>query len=415
MYFEFWLCIFVANKLHMQNSFSDFDFSGKIALMRVDFNVPLDEKKNITDATRIQAAKDSINTVLQSGGKVVLLTHFGRPKGKKSEEFSLQSLVPQLEEILGHSINFLEDPTSVNARKWIEDFPEKSLILCENIRFYPGEESGDDSFATQLAKLGDVYINDAFGTAHRRHASTAVLAEKFSKTKFFGLLMEKELHAIEKVLKEGKHPITAVIGGAKVSSKITVIENILPAIDHLIIGGGMAFTFIRANGGMVGKSMVEEDKIELAVDLMRKCETYNVKLHLPVDVIAASEFNNASETSEEDIMKIPFDKMGLDVGPKSRALFHDVILDSKTILWNGPLGVFEMPTFAKGTVALGDAIAEATALGAFSLVGGGDSVSFVKQFGYEDKVSYVSTGGGAMLESLEGKELPGVAAITAKN
>lgn len=285
------------------------------------------------------------------------------------------------------------------------------VLLLENLRFYNEEEEGDKEFAEKLSKYADAYVNDAFGTAHREHASTAVIAQYFPSTKFFGLLMAKELEAIDKVLRSGEKPVTAIIGGSKVSSKITIIENMLPAVDNLIIGGGMAFTFIKALGGAIGTSIVEEDKMDLALEILEKAKAQNVKVLLPVDVVAADEFNNDAQRKEVDIFDIPEGWMGLDVGSKTNALFHDAILNSRTILWNGPVGVFEMPNFAAGTIALGDSIAEATKLGAFSLVGGGDSVAFVKQNGYEDKVSYVSTGGGAMLESLEGLELPGVAAI----
>lgn len=285
------------------------------------------------------------------------------------------------------------------------------VILLENLRFYNEEEEGDKEFAEKLSKYADAYVNDAFGTAHRAHASTAVIAQYFPSTKFFGLLMAKELEAIDKVLGSGEKPVTAIIGGSKVSSKITIIENMLPAVDNLIIGGGMAFTFIKALGGAIGTSIVEEDKMDLALEILEKAKAQNVKVLLPVDVVAADEFNNDAQRKEVDIFDIPEGWMGLDAGSKTNALFHDAILNSRTILWNGPVGVFEMPNFAAGTIALGDSIAEATKLGAFSLVGGGDSVAFVKQNGYENKVSYVSTGGGAMLESLEGLELPGVAAI----
>jgi phosphoglycerate kinase len=283
--------------------------------------------------------------------------------------------------------------------------------LLENLRFHNEEEKGDEGFAEQLSKLGDAYVNDAFGTAHRAHASTAVIAKFFPSTKFFGLLMANELKAIDKVLKSGERPVTAILGGSKVSTKITIIENILPAVDNLIIGGGMAFTFIKALGGKIGNSLVEEDKLPLAIEILGKAKVHNVKVYLPSDTIIAESFSNDADRKEVDIYAIPEGWMGLDAGPKSRDQFNDVLLNSRTILWNGPIGVFEMSNFAAGTIALGDSIAEATKLGAFSLVGGGDSVAFVKQFGYADKVSYVSTGGGAMLESLEGLELPGVAAI----
>ena len=292
-----------------------------------------------------------------------------------------------------------------------KDLKPGEILLLENLRFYNEEEEGNKDFAEKISKYGDVYVNDAFGTAHREHASTAVIAQYFPNTKFFGLLMAKELEAIDKVLHSGEKPVTAILGGSKVSTKITIIENILPAVDNLIIGGGMSFTFIKALGGKIGNSLVEEDKMQLALEILEKAKAQNVKVYLPTDTVAADDFNNDAKREVVDIYEIPEGWMGLDAGPKSREIFHDVIMNSKTILWNGPVGVFEMPNFAEGTISVGDSIAEATKAGAFSLVGGGDSVAFVKQNNYADKVSYVSTGGGAMLESLEGLELPGVAAI----
>ncbi|MCZ2085408.1 MAG: phosphoglycerate kinase, partial [Flavobacteriales bacterium] len=335
----------------------------------------------------------------------------GRPKGKVSEEFSLKNILPEIEKVLGKSIKFCSDCIGTEAKRMSAELRPGEILLLENVRFHNEEENGNADFAKQLADLGDAYVNDAFGTAHRAHASTAVIAQYFPSTKFFGLLMAKELEAIDKVLKSGEKPITAILGGSKVSSKITIIENMLPAIDNLIIGGGMAFTFIRALGGEIGNSLVEVDKQTLALEILEKAKSQNVAVYLPVDSVIANDFNNDAEQKEVDIYEIPNGWMGLDAGVRSRKIFHDVIMNSRTILWNGPIGVFEMSNFAAGTVALGDSIAEATKLGAFSLVGGGDSVAFVKQFGYDDKVSYVSTGGGAMLESLEGMELPGVKAI----
>lgn len=388
-----------------------FDFSGKKALVRVDFNVPQDENLKVTDNTRITAVKPTIEKILSDGGSVILMTHLGRPKGEKNDKYSLKHILPEIEKILGKSVKFAEDCIGEETVKLASELKSGEILLLENLRFYNEEEKGDKAFAEKLAKLGDAYVNDAFGTAHRAHASTAVIAEFFPQAKFFGLLMAKELEAIDKVLHSGEKPITAILGGSKVSTKITIIENILPVVDNLIIGGGMAFTFIKAQGGNVGNSLVEDDKLDLALEILEKAKNQNVKVYIPVDVIVAKEFNNDAERKEVAANEIPDGWMGLDVGSKSQKINNDVIMSSKTILWNGPLGVFEMSNFAEGTKALGDSIAEATKAGAFSLVGGGDSVAFVKQFGYADKVSYVSTGGGAMLESLEGLELPGVSAI----
>ncbi len=390
---------------------NNFNFKDKKALVRVDFNVPQSADLKVTDNTRIVAAKPTIEKILSDGGSVILMTHLGRPKGKVSEEFSLKNIVPEIENVLGKEVKFCPDCMGEDATNMTGNLQPGEVLLLENLRFYNEEEKGDKDFAEKLSKYADAYVNDAFGTAHREHASTAVIAQYFPSTKFFGLLMAKELEAIDKVLRSGEKPITAVIGGSKVSSKITIIENMLPAVDNLIIGGGMAFTFIKALGGTIGNSLVEEDKMTLALEILSKAKAQNVEVCLPVDVVAADEFNNDAEQKVVDIYDIPEGWMGLDAGPKSRVLMHDIIMNSRTILWNGPVGVFEMPNFAGGTVSLGNSIAEATSLGAFSLVGGGDSVAFVKQNGYDDKVSYVSTGGGAMLESLEGLELPGVAAI----
>lgn len=390
---------------------NDFNFKDKKALVRVDFNVPQDADLKVTDNTRIQAVTPTIEKILNDGGSVILMTHLGRPKGKVAEEFSLKNILPEIEKVLGKSVKFCSDCIGEEAKNMSAELQPGEILLLENLRFHTEEENGDEAFAKQLADLGDAYVNDAFGTAHRAHASTAVIAQYFPSTKHFGLLMAKELEAIDRVLKSGEKPITAILGGSKVSSKITIIENILPAIDNLIIGGGMAFTFIRALGGDIGNSLVEVDKQTLALEILEKAKAQNVEVYLPVDSLIADDFNNDAERKEVDIYEIPDGWMGLDAGVRSRKIFHDVIMNSRTILWNGPIGVFEMSNFAEGTVALGDSIAKSTSLGAFSLVGGGDSVAFVKQFGYEDKVSYVSTGGGAMLESLEGMELPGVKAI----
>ena len=390
---------------------NDFNFKDKKALVRVDFNVPQSADLKVTDNTRIQAVKPTVDKILNDGGSVILMTHLGRPKGKVSEEFSLKNIVTEIESVLGREVKFCADCIGKEATDMTANLQPGEILLLENLRFYNEEESGDRDFAEKLSKYGDAYVNDAFGTAHRAHASTAIIAEFFPETKFFGLLMAKELEAVEKVLGSGEKPVTAILGGSKVSTKITIIENILPAIDNVIIGGGMAFTFIRALGGHIGNSLLEEDKLTLALEILEKAKAQNVKVFLPTDAVIADEFSNDADRKEVDIYDIPDGWMGMDAGTKSRDLFHDVIMNSRTILWNGPIGVFEMPNFAAGTIALGESIAEATKLGAFSRVGGGDSVAFVKQFGYDDKVSYVSTGGGAMLESLEGKELPGVKAI----
>ncbi|CAA7195155.1 phosphoglycerate kinase [Chryseobacterium potabilaquae] len=390
---------------------NDFNFKDKKALVRVDFNVPQDDQLKVTDNTRIVAVKSTVDKILDDGGAVILMTHLGRPKGEIKDEFSLKHILDEVSHVLGREVKFVNDCVGEDAEKAASELKSGEILLLENLRFHKEEEKGDESFAKQLSGLADAYVNDAFGTAHRAHASTAVIAQFFNSTKFFGLLMAQELKAIDRVLKSGERPVTAILGGSKVSTKITIIENILPAIDNLIIGGGMAFTFIKALGGKIGNSLVEEDKLSLAIEILNKAKQHNVKVYLPSDTIIAESFNNEVERKEVDIYSIPEGWMGLDAGSKSRDKFNDVILNSRTILWNGPIGVFEMSNFAAGTIALGNSIAEATKQRAFSLVGGGDSVAFVKQFGYSDKVSYVSTGGGAMLESLEGLELPGVAAI----
>lgn len=391
---------------------NDFNFKNKKALIRVDFNVPLNDQFEVTDDSRIRAAKLSIIKILEDGGSCVLMSHLGRPKGFQ-EKYSLRHIVDTVSQVIGVQVKFVADCVGEAAEKAVAALEEGEVLLLENLRFHEEEKAGDEAFAAQLAKLGDIYVNDAFGTAHRAHASTAVIAQNFTDKKCFGLLLAKEIESIAKVMEVGEKPVTAVLGGAKVSSKITIIDNILDKIDHLIIGGGMTFTFIKAQGGSIGDSLVEDDKMELAKEIMELAKAKNVTIHLPVDSVIADSFSNDATTKVVDVTKIPDGWMGLDAGPATQAKFAAVIAQSKTILWNGPLGVFEMPNFAKGTIALGEAIAEATKNGAFSLVGGGDSVAAVKQFGFEPKVSYVSTGGGAMLESLEGKTLPGIAAILA--
>jgi phosphoglycerate kinase len=389
---------------------NDFNFEDKKALIRVDFNVPLDENFNVTDTTRIVSAKPTILKILEDGGSCVLMSHLGRPKGV-SPEFSLSHIVKTVSEIIGVQVKFVEDCIGKKAEDAVAVLEPGEILLLENLRFYKDETAGDLDFAKQLSELGDIYVNDAFGTAHRAHASTTIVAQFFKDRKCFGLLLAKEIESIKKVFEDSEKPVTAILGGSKVSSKITVIKNILDKVDHLIIGGGMSFTFIKALGGNIGDSICEDDKQELALEILKEAEEKGVKVHLPVDVVAADAFSNDAKTKFVDIKNIPDGWQGLDAGPKTNIGFSFVIAQSKTILWNGPVGVFEMPKFAKGTIELGNAIADATADGAFSLVGGGDSVAAVKQFGFENKVSYVSTGGGAMLEMLEGKTLPGIEAI----
>jgi phosphoglycerate kinase len=388
----------------------DFDFKNKKAIIRVDFNVPLDENFNVTDANRIEAAKPTIDKILADGGSVILMSHLGRPKGKE-DKYSLRHIVQTTSQVLEKSVTFVDDCRGQVAQNAVKNIQNGDVLLLENLRFYAEEEAGDVEFAKELASLGDIYVNDAFGTAHRAHASTTIIAQFFPNDKCFGSLLAKEIESLNKVLKNSVKPVTAVLGGSKVSSKITVIENILDKVDHMIIGGGMTFTFVKALGGKIGNSICEDDKQELALEILRLAKEKGVQIHIPVDVIAGDKFSNDANTQVVDVTAIPDGWEGMDAGPKSLEQFKKVILESKTILWNGPLGVFEMPTFAKGTIALGEFIAESTAKGAFSLVGGGDSVAAVKQFGFEDKVSYVSTGGGAMLEMLEGRVLPGIAAI----
>jgi phosphoglycerate kinase len=388
----------------------DFNFHNKKALIRVDFNVPLNESDHVTDATRIEAAKPTIDKILADGGSVILMSHLGRPKGVQAQ-FSLKHIVAKVSQILGVSVQFASNCIGEEAENAASDLKPGEVLLLENLRFYEEEEAGDIEFSKKLAKLGDIYVNDAFGTAHRAHASTTIIAQFFPNDKCFGALLAKEIESLNKVLKNSEKPVTAVLGGSKVSSKITVIENILDKVDHMIIGGGMTFTFVKALGGKIGNSLCEDDKMELALEILRLAKEKNVQIHLPVDVVAANAFSNEAETQIIDINTIPDGWQGLDAGPRSLESIKEVILASKTILWNGPLGVFEMSNFANGTIQLGEFIAEATQNGAFSLVGGGDSVSAVKQFGFEDKMSYVSTGGGAMLEMLEGRVLPGIAAI----
>ena len=389
---------------------NDFNFSNKKALIRVDFNVPLNDSFQVTDATRIISAKPTIIKILEDGGSCILMSHLGRPKGVQ-DEYSLRHIVSKVEDVLGVEVKFVDQCVGAKAEAEASNLKPGEVLLLENLRFHSEETAGDENFAEQLSRLGDIYVNDAFGTAHRAHASTTIVAQFFPDHKCFGSLLAQEIESIEKVMKTGEKPVLAILGGAKVSSKITIIENILDKVDHLIIGGGMAFTFVKAQGGQIGNSICEDDKMDLALDILKQAKAKDVQVHIPEDVVAADAFKNDANTQIVDINNIPEGWEGIDAGPKSLQTFNDVVMASKTILWNGPLGVFEMENFAKGTIALGNSIAEATKKGAFSLVGGGDSVAAVKQFGFQDKVSYVSTGGGAMLESLEGKTLPGIAAI----
>lgn len=402
--------VYLCLNISCMKTINDFNFNNKKALIRVDFNVPLDDDFNVTDATRIEAAKPTIIKILEDGGSCILMSHLGRPKNKEAA-FSLEHIVEKVTSVLGVNVLFVNDCVGTTVEEKAANLKPGEILLLENLRYYKEETSGDPAFAKQLAALGDVYVNDAFGTAHRAHASTAIVAENFPENKCLGALLASEITNLEKVLGDSEKPVTAVIGGAKVSSKITVIENILDKIDHLIIGGGMAFTFVKAQGGNIGSSLVEDDKQKLALEILEMAKQKDVAIHLPVDAVVADSFSEFASTEVSPIDEIAEGWMGLDAGPKTNINFASVIANSKTILWNGPVGVFEMEPFANGTIALGNAIAQATQNGAFSLVGGGDSVAAVKQFNLSKKVSYVSTGGGAMLEMLEGKTLPGIKAI----
>jgi phosphoglycerate kinase len=390
----------------------NYDFSGKKALIRVDFNVPLNEQFEITDDTRITAALPTIRKVITSGGAAIIMSHLGRPKKGPEDKFSMRHLVPHLSELLGNmKVKIAPDCIGEETKKMAAALKPGEVLVLENLRFHPEEEGGDVNFSKQLAELGDCWINDAFGTAHRAHASTAVIAQFFPNDKLFGYLVESEVASLDKVLKAPKRPFTAIMGGSKVSSKITIIENLLNSVDNLIIGGGMTYTFVKATGGKIGGSICEDDYLELAKELMSKAEKKGVKLHFAVDVIEADAFAETANTKVVPANDIEDGWSGLDIGPETIVRFKKVISESNTILWNGPVGVFEMEKFAAGTRAIGDAIVEATAKGAFSLVGGGDSVAAVNQFGIADKMSYISTAGGAMLEYLEGRVLPGIAAV----
>lgn len=394
------------------SQFSQHSFANEKALIRVDFNVPLNDKYDITDDTRMRASIPTIKKILADGGSVILMSHLGRPKDGPTEKYSLKHLLPRLRELLGTTVDFANDCIGDEAIKKAAQLKPGQVLLLENLRFYKEEEKGDKAFAEKLAKLGDVYVNDAFGTAHRAHASTAVIAQFFPREKrMFGLLMEGEVSSAEKVLHQSQKPFTAIIGGAKVSDKILIIENLLERATDIIIGGGMAYTFFKATGGKIGNSLCEDDRLETAKALLQKAEEKGVRIHLPSDSTIADKFDANANDSTAPSNNIPEGWMGLDIGENACEQFTNVLHKSKTILWNGPMGVFEMAKFQHGTRVIAKAVAEATQQGAFSLVGGGDSVAAVNQFGYADKVSYVSTGGGALLEYFEGKELPGIAAI----
>lgn len=395
----------------MQNIHT-YDFSGKRALVRVDFNVPLDkETLQVTDDTRIRAAAPTIKYILENGGSVVLMSHLGRPKEGYEKKFSLENIVDHVSKVLGVPVKFAGDCIGKEAFEMSAALKPGEVMMLDNVRFYKQETTGTESFAEQLAKHGDVYVNDAFGTAHRAHASTTIVAKFFPNDKMFGFLIESEIKSVDKVLNSTEKPLTAIVGGAKVSSKITIIERLLDKVDNLIVGGGMAYTFVKANGGKVGNSLVEDDYLDVAKKIMADAKAKGVNLYIPVDTIIADKFDNDANRKEVAIDEIPDGWMGLDVGSKTIEECAAIIKNSKLILWNGPMGVFEMENFQAGTVAVANAIVDATANGAFSLIGGGDSVAAINKFNLADKVSYVSTGGGAMLEYLEGKELPGIKAI----
>lgn len=388
------------------------NFADKKALVRVDFNVPLDKEFNITDDKRMRAALPTINKILNDGGSVILMSHLGRPKGGPEDKYSLKHILGDLSRMLDLEVKFADDCIGKDAEEKAKNLTPGQVLLLENLRFYKEEEKGDKDFAGKLAALGNVYVNDAFGTAHRAHASTAIVAEFFPKDKYFGYLMAEELKNAEKVNHGADKPFTAIMGGAKVSDKILLIESLLDKVDNLIIGGGMAYTFAKAQGGEIGTSLLEADRMELCLELMEKAKAKGVNLILPVDTVIADKFDNEAKKDTVDSGQIPADWMGLDIGPKTVALFSKVVGESKTLLWNGPMGVFEMANFEQGTRAIADAVVAATQNnGAFSLIGGGDSAAAIAKFNLEDQVSYVSTGGGALLEYMEGKELPGVKAI----
>ncbi|MES2446427.1 MAG: phosphoglycerate kinase [Bacteroidota bacterium] len=393
------------------NTIDQINFKDKKALIRVDFNVPLDKEFNITDDKRMRAAMPTITKILNDGGSVVLMSHLGRPKGGPEDKYSLKHILGDLSRMLDLEVKFATDCIGADAEKQAKNLFPGEVLLLENLRFHPEEEKGDVAFAEKLSKLGNVYVNDAFGTAHRAHASTTIIAQFFPQAKYFGYLMAEELKNAEKVNHGAAKPFTAIMGGAKVSDKILLIESLLDKVDNLIIGGGMAYTFAKAQGGEIGTSLLEEDRMALCLELMDKAKAKGVNLILPVDTVIADKFDNDAAKDQVDSGHIPADWMGLDIGTKSVELFTETIKNSKTLLWNGPMGVFEMANFEQGTKAIAEAVVAATKNGAFSLIGGGDSAAAIAKFGLEDEVSYVSTGGGALLEYMEGKELPGVKAI----
>jgi phosphoglycerate kinase len=394
------------------NSIKDINFKGRKVLLRVDFNVPVDEHKHITDDTRMRESLPTLQKLLSDGAAVIIMAHFGRPKvGGFEPELSLQPVAKHLEELIGKPVVFTQELLGPKVNAMAKDLQPGQVMLLENIRFYPGETKGDVALAEQLSKLGDCYINDAFGAAHREHSSTAVIARFFPKDKYFGFLMEHEVKNLEKLMHDAHHPFTAIIGGSKVSSKIGILENLIGKVDNMIIIGGMRYTFTKAMGGKIGKSICEDDKMPLALELMEKMKAKGVKYYIPTDSVIADDFSNEAHTQVVPSNAVPDGWESMDCGPDSVAAIRDIIMQSKTILWNGPAGVFELPTFAKGTHEIAKAVAEACRQGAFAAVGGGDSVAAVKQMGIADQMSYVSTGGGAMLEYLEGKTLPGIAAI----
>ena len=388
-----------------------YNFKNKRALIRVDFNVPIDNNGNVTDKTRIKMAIPTLEKILNDGGSIVLMSHLGRPNDEPNKEFSLSQIIPTLESLLEKKIIFCSDCVSDESFKTTKNLENGSVVLLENLRFHKEEKNGDKDFAQKLSNHGDVYVNDAFGTSHRAHSSTSLIANYFPNDKMFGLLIEKEISCVDKVLNSNLHPLTAIVGGAKVSSKITIILNLLDKVDHLIIGGGMAYTFIKAQNGLIGKSLVEDQYLDLALEILKKADDKDVKIHLPTDSLCCKEFSNDLEYNIRTIDLIPNNEMGLDIGPDSIKIFNNIIVNSSLILWNGPMGVFEMSNFQNGTISVANSIVEATKNKAFSLVGGGDSVAAINLFNMADKVSHVSTGGGAMLEYLEGKELPGLHAI----
>ena len=392
----------------MQN-IDNYNFTDKKAIVRVDFNVPLNDNFEVTDNTRIVAALPTIKKIA-SQGAVILMSHLGRPKAKE-EKFSLKHIVPELSKLLGKTVQFIDDCIGENVQTKVAALKNGDVLLLENLRYYPEEKKGDKAFAKHLAELADVYVNDAFGTAHRAHASTTIIAQFFPDDKMFGYLIENELKSLQKVLTEHEKPFTAILGGAKVSSKIIVIEKLLEKVDNLIIAGGMTYTFIKAQGGNIGSSLVEDDYLEMAKELIIKAKTSGINLILPIDSVNADKFAEDANTETTSVNEVKDNWMGLDIGPETVKIFSDIILNSKTVLWNGPAGVFEMDKFAQGTIKIAETLAEATSKGCYTLVGGGDSVAAVKKYHLEDKVSYVSTGGGAMLEFLEGKDLPGIAAM----